>query len=129
MPLWMPGTTSRVPTSLLPPPHPTLPLCFAGRLVELEVAVLNPGGDVDKIQARLRDLEDRQAGHAVSMGGYSFKDTRAVEAWLAVIGDDEVYRFAMDFKAQIVACSATSLTISDTIHNRASAAKAGYGSW
>ena len=35
----------------------------------------------------------------------------------------------MDFKAQIVACSASSLTISDTVHNRALAAKAGYGSW
>ena len=35
----------------------------------------------------------------------------------------------MGFKAQIVACSATALTISDTVHNRASADKAGYGSW
>ena len=50
-PRWTPVTTCRVP-----------------RLIELEVAALNPGGDVDKIQARLRDLEERQAGHAASMG-------------------------------------------------------------
>ena len=53
------------------------------------------------MQARLRDLEDRQTGQSISIGGYTFKDLPAVEAWVSMFGDDEVYRLAMDFRAQI----------------------------
>ena len=51
-----------------------LPLRLDTRLADLEVAVLTPGGDMDRLLARLKDLEDHQSGKSVTMGGYSFKD-------------------------------------------------------
>ena len=72
---------------------------------------------MDRVLARVKDLEDRQDGKLVSMGGYSFKDARAVQAWVTTLGDDEIYRFAVDFKAQLVACGDDSLTIAETIQN------------
>ena len=84
---------------------------------------------MDRVLARVKDLEDRQDGKSVSMGGYSFKDARAVQAWVTTLGDDEIYRFAVDFKAQLVACGDDSLTIAETIQNRAAATKAGYNTW
>ena len=92
-----------------------LPLCLDTQLADLEVAVINPGGDMDRVLARLKDLEDRQSGKSVTMGGYSFKDARAVQSWVMTLGDDEIYRFAVDFKAQLVACGNDSLTIAETI--------------
>ena len=63
------------------------------------------------------------------MGGYSFQDARAVHAWVTTLGDDEIYRFAVDFKAQLVACRDDALTIAETIQNRAAATKAGHATW
>ena len=60
------------------------------------------------------------------MGGYSFKDARAVQSWVMTLGDDYIYRFPVDFKAQLVACGDDSLTIAEIIQNRAEATKAGY---
>ena len=52
-----------------PIPPPVVPLRLDARLADLEVAVLNPGGDMDRVLARVKDLEDRQDGKSVSMGG------------------------------------------------------------
>ena len=46
---------------------------------------------MERLLARLKDLEDRQSGKSVSMGGYSFKDARAVQSWVTTLGDDEIY--------------------------------------
>ena len=52
-----------------------------------------------------------------------------MQAWIKTLGDDEIYQFAFDFKAQLVACGDDSLTISETIQNKAAETKAGYDTW
>ena len=70
-----PGLTSPIP--IVPQ---VLSLRLDTRLADLEVAIINTGGDMEQVLARLKDLEDRQSGKSVTMGGYSFKDARAVHA-------------------------------------------------
>ena len=52
-----------------------------------------------------------------------------MQAWIGTLGDGKIYRFAVNFKTQLVACRDDSLTISETIQNKVAATKAGYGSW
>ena len=85
-----------LPTPIVPP---ALPLRLDTRLADLEVAVLHPRGVMDRVLAQLKDLEDRQSGKSVSMGGYTFKDTRTVQSWVTTLGDDEIYRLSINFKA------------------------------
>ena len=58
-------------------PIPIVPqvllLRFDTRLLDLELAVLNPGGDMDRVLARLKDLEDRQSRKSVTMGWVFFQ--------------------------------------------------------
>ena len=52
-----------------------------------------------------------------------------MQSWVKTLGDDKIYRFAVDFKAKLVACGDDSLTIAETIQNRAAGTKAGYNTW
>ena len=45
------------------------------------------------------------------------------------MGDDEIYRFALDCKDQFVACGDDFVTTTNSISNKAAATRAGYGSW
>ena len=111
------------------PTIPTIPLRLDGRLADLESAVSTPGGPFDQLKARFKDMEDRQIGKAVTMGGFTFRDASAVEALISVLGDDEIYRFAFDMKAQIVACTDDFVTTRESLASKAAAIKAGFHSW
>ena len=52
-----------------------------------------------------------------------------MQSWVTNLGDYKIYRFAVDFKAQLVACGDDALIIAETIQNRAAATKAGYNTW
>jgi hypothetical protein len=71
-----------------------LPARLAPRLNELEAAAFGAGGSFDLLLGRLRDLEERQVGKAVTIGGHTFRDAKAVKLWTDLLGDDELHRFA-----------------------------------
>ena len=52
-----------------------------------------------------------------------------VEALIQVLGDDEIYRFAFDMKAQLVACSGNFVTTSESLASKAATIKAGFHCW
>ena len=53
------------------PTIPTIPLRLDARLADLESAVSTPGVPFDQLKARFKDMEDRQIGKAVTMGGFT----------------------------------------------------------
>ena len=52
-----------------------------------------------------------------------------MKAWSATLGDNKIYRFALNCKAQLVTCGDEFITTADSIANKASATRAGYSSW
>ena len=63
------------------------------------------------------------------IGGYTFCDVLSVKAWSLVLGDDKIYCYALDCKAQFVACGDDFVTTANSIANKATTTRAGYGSW
>jgi hypothetical protein len=106
-----------------------LPARLGPRLGELEAATFGVGGAFELLLGRLKDLEERQVGKAVTIGGHTFRDAGAVKLWSDLLGDDEIHRFAWDAKAQLVACVDNALTTAATVRQEGDAIKAGYGSY
>ena len=65
-----------------------LPPRLAPRLNDLEAASFGAGGSFNLLLGRLKDLEERQVGKAVTVGGHTFRDSQVVKLWTDLIGDD-----------------------------------------
>ena len=63
------------------------------------------------------------------IGGYTFRDVLSVKAWSLVLGDDTIYCYALNCKAQFVVCGDDFVTTANSIANKATTTRAGYGSW
>ena len=109
--------------------YPGLPPDLAIRLANLEAAVVHPTGAVEQLKTRLKDMEDMQVGKAVSIAGYTFKDSKDVDAWLGQLRIDETYRFALDAKAQLSGCAEDFVSVGEGLANKSAAIKAGFGSY
>src|SRR6056300_1251581 len=96
-------------------PSPTLPHDLTVRLANLEAAVVHPTGVVEQLKGRLKDMEDMQVGKAVSIAGYTFKDSKDVDVWLATLKIDEAYRFAFDAKSQLSGCAEDFVSVGESL--------------
>ena len=110
------------------PPPTILPPRLEARINELEGDMYGPAGAFVQMEQRYREMEDRKLETAVSVGGYTFKDSSSVSAWVAAFGDPELFRFCVDFKSQLAGCADEHFTMHEGLQNEAAAIKAGYNS-
>ena len=74
----------------------------------------------------MTDLENRNVGKAVTVAGYTFRNSAQVKAWAALTNDPELFRFAWDFKVQVIKALDSASNIGEVMSNRAAAIKAGF---
>ena len=112
-------------TCAIPPP-PSLPLRLEPRLIDLETEVLQPTGGLRVLEDRVKALEDRRVGSAISVQGYVFRDAASVKAWSALSSDSEKFRMMRDAWVQLTQAVSVSSCTGEVLANKAAAMKAGY---
>jgi hypothetical protein len=112
---------------LLPPPI-RLPPRLEDRLLSIEKEVLDPGGAFKRMEEALKDLQVQKGGSTVTMGGYTFKDQYATEAWTRLLSPGDNVKYFVDARMQLEALKTRVKTTHNVITEEADARKAGYAS-
>ena len=90
--------------------------------------VIEPGGILRRLEESVKELLSKKGSSEVTMGGVSFKDQLATEAWASVLGDQEVISYGYDMVVQLLALSSSLTTSSGVTKATSDAMKAGYSS-
>ena len=99
------------------------------RVVEMERELNEPDGAIRCLDDTLKEFASRKRGGAgVSIGGISFKDQFAAEAWTQMLEGEDVYRFGFDMKMQILGLASSAHSTSDVVKDMADANRAGFSS-
>ena len=117
---------------LLSQTHPTAdvtPTDLSGittRVSILENEMFKPEGLIPLLQNRVKYLEERRANKAVERGNRIFKDQRSVEAFVITFGDQDIYRYCVDFVSLLMLAHDPFFTVSEGMASEAAAVKANY---
>ena len=109
-----------------------LPGCLAeqtrDRLAIVESDLMDSDGVVPKMKKMLSELRDRKVGSAISIGGYTFRDQSATEAWAQTLGDGNLITYFCDCRLQLGLLQVGQVTANQILKEEADAAKAKYDS-
>ena len=107
-------------------PTPTvLPPRLDVRLNEMERMVLHPGGRIDQLEARFKNLEDAKQSESIGIAGYVFKDQQAVDAFMAGL-PKESFRHCADMKVQLFDLQEKYSTVQDGLKTKSDVSRANY---
>ena len=106
-----------------------IPERLLDRVVQLEREVNDPDGCIHRMEDTIKELlSTKRGGAGVSIGGISFKDEYAAEAWTQLLEGDDIYRYGYDMKLQILGLSSSAHSTSEVIKDMADANRAGFSS-
>jgi hypothetical protein len=98
------------------------------RIGVMEKQFTNPDVALGKMEVRIANMEDQQAGDSIERGGKAFRDLTAVAAWVQTFEDKDLYRYCVDMVTLVMLCADPYETIAEGMATAAAAHKAEYNS-
>ena len=128
------GTIGMVEEKLHTLPTPSLSVStteFLGvstRIGTLEREMFKPDRLVALLCKRVKIREERRANNAIECGNHIFKDQQAVDAFVVLTGDKDLYRYCIDFVSLFNLAPDLFFTVSEGMASEAAAVKANFNS-
>ena len=115
-----------------PPPLPGVSTAkFSGvsaRVGTLERKMFKPDRHMTLLHNRVKLLKERRANNAIECGNHIFKDQQAVDAFVVLTGDKDLYRYCIDFVSLLSLSPDLFFTVSEGTPSEAAAVKANFKS-
>ena len=78
------------------------------------------------LRKRVKFIEERRANKAIKRGNCIFKDQRAVDAFVVLTGDKDLYRYCIDFVSLFNLAPDLFFTVSEGMASEADAVKGNF---
>jgi hypothetical protein len=101
---------------------------MSARVAKVEQDLFKPQGVVDRLQDKIKFLEDKRVGRAIERGGKVFRDQQSVKALCQAVGAGKLKKYCVDAVSLLMLAEDPYETVAEGMATEAAAFKAQYAS-